>query len=116
MITVCTLRTNTRYYTPFGDSIAEKTTPSIRMGLFFIVAAVGLEPISLQLSGGQLRQPVQKLVATIMSSSPSSTTRKNTGFRKKSGVFLTFRDEIHTRKTGVELALELAAQNTKIEY
>ena len=36
---------------------------------------------------------------------------KNKGFRKKSGVFLTFRDEMHTRKTGVELV----AENTKIE-
>ena len=52
----------------------------------------------------------------VVGSSPASATIKNTGFRKKSGVFLTFRDEMHTRKTGVELALELAAKSAKIEY
>ena len=39
-----------------------------------------------------------------------SRTIKNTGFRKKSGVFLTFRVEMDTPKTGVELALELALE------
>ena len=51
----------------------------------------------------------------VVGSSPASATIKNTGFRKKSGVFLTFRDEMHTRKTGVELALELAAKSAKME-
>ena len=46
----------------------------------------------------------------------NTRTIKNTGFRKKSGVFLTFRNEIHARKIGVELALELAAKSAKIEY
>ena len=52
----------------------------------------------------------------VVGSSPASATIKNTGFRKKSGVFLTFRGEMDTRKTGVELALELAAKSAKIEY
>ena len=52
----------------------------------------------------------------VVGSSPASATIKNTGFRKKSGVFLTFRDEMDARKTGVELALELAAESAKKEF
>ena len=51
----------------------------------------------------------------VVGSSPASATIKNTGFRKKSGVFLTFRVEMNTQKTGVELALELPAESAKIE-
>ena len=52
----------------------------------------------------------------VVGSSPASATIKNTGFRKKFGVFLTFEGEMDTPKTGVELALELAAKSAKIEY
>ena len=52
----------------------------------------------------------------VVGSSPASATIKNTGFRKKSGVFLTFRGKMDTRKTGVELALELAAESAKKEF
>ena len=52
----------------------------------------------------------------VVGSSPASATIKNTGFRKKSGVFLTFTVEMSAQKTGVELALELAAKSAKIEY
>ena len=52
----------------------------------------------------------------VVGSSPASATIKTPDFDKKSGVFLTFRDEMDTRKKGVELALELAAKSTKIEY
>ena len=41
---------------------------------------------------------------------------KTAGFRKKSGGFLTFRGKMDTRKTGVELDLELTAKSAKIEY
>ena len=34
----------------------------------------------------------------VVGSSPASATIKNTGFRKKSGVFLTFRDEMQQTK------------------
>ena len=52
----------------------------------------------------------------VVGSSPASATIKNTGFRKKSGVFLTFRDKMRTPKTGVELGLELAAESAKKEF
>ena len=52
----------------------------------------------------------------VVGSSPASATIKSTGFRKKSGAFLTFRDEMDTRKTGVELALELDAESAKKEF
>ena len=51
----------------------------------------------------------------VVGSSPASATIKNTGFRKKPGVFLISRAEMSTPKTGVELALELAAENAKME-
>ena len=51
----------------------------------------------------------------VVGSSPASATIKNTGFRKKSGVFLTFRCKMETSKIGVELVLELVAENAKIE-
>ena len=51
----------------------------------------------------------------VVGSSPASATIKNTGFRKKSGVFLTFRNKTEASKIGVELALELVAENAKIE-
>ena len=52
----------------------------------------------------------------VVGSSPASATIKSTGFRKRSGVFLTFKAKMNTLKTGVELALELAAKSDKIEY
>ena len=52
----------------------------------------------------------------VVGSSPASATIKNTGFRKKSGVFLTFWGEMSAPKTGVELALELAAKCVKMKY
>ena len=52
----------------------------------------------------------------VVGSSPASATIKNTEFRKKSGVFLTFWGKMDTQKTGVELGLELAAESAKIEY
>ena len=37
-----------------------------RRGVFYLVTCTGLEPISMQLSGGQLLRPVRKLGATFM--------------------------------------------------
>ena len=51
----------------------------------------------------------------VVGSSPASATIKNTGFRKKFGVFLTFRNKMQTPKIGLELVLELVAENAKIE-
>ena len=51
----------------------------------------------------------------VVGSSPASATIKNTGFRKKSGVFLTFRHKMKTSKIGVELVLELPVHITKME-
>ena len=45
----------------------------------------------------------------VVGSSPASATIKNTGFRKKSGVFLTFEVEMDDLKIGMELVLELVA-------
>ena len=55
-----------RIYTPFGDSIAKTKPQAIRLGVFLCFWWAGREPIPMQLSTGQLRQPVQKLVATII--------------------------------------------------
>ena len=52
----------------------------------------------------------------VVGSSPASATIKTPDFTTKSGVFLTFRGEMNTRKTGVELALELAAESAKKEF
>ena len=49
----------------------------------------------------------------VVGSSPASATIKNTGFRKKSGVFLTFRHKTEASKIGVELVLELPAIKAK---
>ena len=51
----------------------------------------------------------------VVGSSPASATIKNTGFRKKSGVFLTFEVKMDDLKIGLELVLELVTQSTKIE-
>ena len=51
----------------------------------------------------------------VVGSSPASATINNTGFRKRSGVFLTFRNKMQTPKIGLELVLELVAENAKIE-
>ena len=51
----------------------------------------------------------------VVGSSPASATIKNTGFRKKSGVFLTFEAKMDDLKIGLELVLELVTQSTKIE-
>ena len=51
----------------------------------------------------------------VVGSSPASATIKNTGFRKKSGVFLTFQCKMKSTKMGLELVLELVAENAKIE-
>ena len=51
----------------------------------------------------------------VVGSSPASATIKNTGFRKESGVFLTFRSETKTSKIGVGLVLELVIQTVKIK-
>ena len=51
----------------------------------------------------------------VVGSSPASATIKNTGFRKKSGAFLTFEVKMDDLKIGLELVLELVTQSTKIE-
>ena len=51
----------------------------------------------------------------VVGSSPASATIKNTGFRKKSGVFLTFLEKMKGLKMGLELVLELVTENAKIE-
>ena len=51
----------------------------------------------------------------VVGSSPASATIKNTGFRKKSGVFLTCRRKMEASKIGVELVLELVIQTVKIK-
>ena len=51
----------------------------------------------------------------VVGSSPASATIKNTGFRKKSGVFLTFENKMKMPEMGLELVLELVAENAKIE-
>ena len=64
---------------------------------------------------------VEQLVARrahnpeVVGSSPSPATIKNTGFRKKSGDFLTFEVKMDDLKIGLELVLELVTQSTKIE-
>ena len=45
----------------------------------------------------------------------SSFAIKNTGFRKESGVFLTFENKMKMPEMGLELVLELVAENAKIE-
>ena len=62
---------------------------------------------------------VEQLVARrahnpeVVGSSPASATIKNTGFRKKSGVFLTFWHKMKMLKMGLELVLELVAETPK---
>ena len=51
----------------------------------------------------------------VVGSSPASATIKNTGFRNKSGVFLTFLEKMKDLKMGLELVLELVAENANIE-
>ena len=51
----------------------------------------------------------------VVGSSPASATIKSTGFRKKSGVFLTFENKMKMPEIGLELVLELVAENAKIE-
>ena len=51
----------------------------------------------------------------VVGSSPASATIKNTGFRKKSGVFLTFRSETEASKIRVELVLELPPHIAEME-
>ena len=51
----------------------------------------------------------------VVGSSPASATIKNTGFQKKSGVFLTFWDKMRFSKTRMELVLELAPKMAKSE-
>ena len=51
----------------------------------------------------------------VVGSSPASATIKTPGFRKKSGVFLTFCAKMKSAKMGLELVLELVAENAKIE-
>ena len=51
----------------------------------------------------------------VVGSRPASATIKNTGFRKKSGAFLTFEVKMDDLKIGLELVLELVTQSTKIE-
>ena len=50
----------------------------------------------------------------VVGSSPASATIKNTGFRKKSGVFLTFRDEMKNPKIPVGLAVGLVLDLLKV--
>ena len=47
------------------SSPTTKKTSSYEL-VFFVVGEDGLKPISMQLSGGQLLPPVQKLVATLI--------------------------------------------------
>ena len=49
----------------------------------------------------------------VVGSSPASATIKNTGFRKKSGVFLTFRPEMEGLKPSIGVSLGLCATCTK---
>ena len=62
-----------------------------------------------------MKKVVHSAVELWIASTCSSFAIKNTGFRNKSGVFLISRAEMSTPKTGVELALELAAENAKME-
>ena len=50
----------------------------------------------------------------VVGSSPASATIKNTGFRKKSGVFLTFRVEMSTFEIPMVLAAVLVLALCKI--
>ena len=51
----------------------------------------------------------------VVGSSPASATIKNTGFRKKSGVFLTFQRKMGPTKMGLELVLELVTKTAKTQ-
>ena len=51
----------------------------------------------------------------VVGSSPASATIKSTGFRKKSGVFLTFWHKMVSVKMGLELVLELVAETLKTQ-
>ena len=50
----------------------------------------------------------------VVGSSPASATIKNTGFRKKSGVFLTFWGEMRNRKKPMVLVLVLVTDLCKM--
>ena len=52
----------------------------------------------------------------VVGSSPASATIKNTGFRKKSGVFLTLMDKMRFSKTRMELVLELGRKIRKLIF
>ena len=49
----------------------------------------------------------------VVGSSPASATIKNTGFRKKSGVFLTFQPKMEVPKPSIGVSLGLCATCTK---
>ena len=51
----------------------------------------------------------------VVGSSPASATIKTPDFNKKSGVFLTFENKMKMLEMGLELVLELVAENAKIE-
>ena len=50
----------------------------------------------------------------VVGSSPASATIKNTGFRKKSGAFLTFRSEMKSPKIPMGLAVGLVSGLLKV--